>query len=68
MGVYRYVTHRTVEEGSPEWTSQRTIAQLTAERDRIDAAIKALEGIDGSAAPAPQPTTRRPVPDAYRAF
>jgi predicted Rossmann fold nucleotide-binding protein DprA/Smf involved in DNA uptake len=37
------------------------IAQLTAERDRIDKAIEALQAIDGSAAPSTvQPTERKP--------
>ena len=33
-----------------------TIAKLTAERDRIDRAIEALQAIDSSAAPAAQPS------------
>jgi predicted Rossmann fold nucleotide-binding protein DprA/Smf involved in DNA uptake len=38
-----------------------TIAQLTAERDRIDKAIEALQAIDSSAGSTPQPTERKPA-------
>jgi hypothetical protein len=38
-----------------------TIAQLTAERDRIDKAIEALQAIDGSPAPAAEPSKPRPA-------
>jgi predicted Rossmann fold nucleotide-binding protein DprA/Smf involved in DNA uptake len=38
-----------------------TIAQLTAERDRIDKAIEALQAIDGSPAPAAQASKRKPA-------
>jgi predicted Rossmann fold nucleotide-binding protein DprA/Smf involved in DNA uptake len=37
------------------------IAQLTAERDRIDKAIEALRAIDSPAGTAAQPTERKPV-------
>jgi predicted Rossmann fold nucleotide-binding protein DprA/Smf involved in DNA uptake len=37
------------------------IAQLTAERDRIDRAIEALQAIDNSAGSTPQPTERKPA-------
>jgi hypothetical protein len=38
-----------------------TIAELTAERDRIDTALEALREINGSAAPALQPTAPKPA-------
>lgn len=37
------------------------IAQLTAERDRIDRAIEALQAIDGSAGSTAQPSARKPA-------
>jgi hypothetical protein len=39
-----------------------TIAQLIAERDRIDKAIQALQALDGSPTPTAKPTTRKPAP------
>src|SRR5580693_8937248 len=38
-----------------------TIAQLTAERDRIDRAIEALQAIDSPSGSTAEPTRRRPA-------
>ena len=37
------------------------VARLTAERDRIDRAIEALQAIDGSAGSTARPTERKPA-------